>query len=783
MSHGVFTSCPVEGCPKKYKNIQTFTGHMTKKHKNTSSSSQVLPQLAVVTQPAILENSVDISSTAFGDFDNDCGTEHECFDDISSDRFLETMCQFYMKLEYELMLPASTVQYIAKELSVLHSGNNNLIEKRLKRKLQHCKIKNVDEIVSYVMADNPLKKIQNELKTTYLRKETYKRHFSYVNPQRMPIHKGPYSKHFYFVPIKETVKALFSDKSISFKLSPPQFSQIEDLLLDYTDGYVFKENAFFISNPLGLHFILYQDALEIVVPIGPAKKKYKLLAVYLIIGNIPAHLRSRISTIQLVALCIEKYFNHEEFYGPIVKDLKGIETVGVDIPGVGTVKGSLVCIVGDNLGSHGLGGFVEQFSTSLYFCRFCLIKRKDFHKAGGELATFAPRTVDSYDNSLTRLAESRKKVYRGIKFDSIFNELTYFHVCRGLPPCLAHDLHEGCVTFDMKIFIDYFVDKEWFTFESLTKSLEDFNFSVKDKRDRPIPVLESHTRVKGGAWQICVFLRLFPLLVKNFILDENDPVWRAMLLLIEIVEIVLSPSIHRSYLPYLHQCITDYLHQRKTLFPEIQLRPKHHYLSHYSELTEAFGPLIRVFTLRFESKHTFFKRCIRAFRNFINPTLSLSVRHELYQAYRRSGADRHCKVNVMGDSDSFLQNYSDEIKREISSKHLSAGINECVSAEVLGTIYKKGNIVAIRQTTYQYEVEIGRILLVLYDNKDGVYLLLEKLATEFIPHLRVYEVGCKISYECISVCELMSTQSLHVYPSGSHLYVKLHHALVSDELD
>ena len=48
------------------------------------------------------------------------------------------------------------------------------------------------------------------------------------------------------------------------------------------------------------------------------------------------------------------------------------------------------------------------------------------------------------------------------------NELTYFHVCApGLPPCLAHDLLEGLVQYDMMLYLNYFMSKNWFTLDFL----------------------------------------------------------------------------------------------------------------------------------------------------------------------------------------------------------------------------------------------------------------------------------------------------------------------------
>src|SRR5947199_10115322 len=118
------------------------------------------------------------------------------------------------------------------------------------------------------------------------------------------------------------------------------------------DGNVYKNNKFFKENPDALRIILYQDAFEIVNPIGAAKKKHKLLAIYMSLGNIPHYLRCHINSIKLVALCKESDFEHETVYGKVVTDLKKMEKEGIEIDGK-FIKGSLVFITGDNLGSHG----------------------------------------------------------------------------------------------------------------------------------------------------------------------------------------------------------------------------------------------------------------------------------------------------------------------------------------------------------------------------------------------------------------------------------------------
>lgn len=83
---------------------------------------------------------------------------------------------------------------------------------------------------------------------------------------------------------------------------------------------------------------------------------------------------SHVNSIYLVALGKEKHFDHH--FGKIAEDLKEIENVGIEFAPNQFIKGSLVFITGHNLASHGLGRFTKNFSTSQYFCRYCLITKK-----------------------------------------------------------------------------------------------------------------------------------------------------------------------------------------------------------------------------------------------------------------------------------------------------------------------------------------------------------------------------------------------------------------------
>lgn len=252
---------------------------------------------------------------------------------------------------------------------------------------------------------------------------------------------------------------------------------------------------------------------------------------------------------------------------------------------------------------------MTNFSKSTFFCRYCHITRDDFIKCSDDYIGCAKntddhhstynhqyyemRTVNSYDECIK--SKNRKKSFGGIIFNSNFNKLKSFHVWSpGRPPCLAHDLLEGVLAYDIKLYLQYFMNKNWFTWEELNEKIEIFQYSETDKRDRPASVSSEKDRVSGNAWQVFTLLKLFPLIICNKMKDINDEVWQTVLLISEILEIVCAVTINKSFLPYLQSIIQEYLALRVKLFPKTHLCPKHHYLTHYPMLLIIFGPLILV---------------------------------------------------------------------------------------------------------------------------------------------------------------------------------------------
>ncbi|KAG8176714.1 hypothetical protein JTE90_003346 [Oedothorax gibbosus] len=138
-------------------------------------------------------------------------------------------------------------------------------------------------------------------------------------------------------------------------------------------------------------------------------------------------------------------------------------------------------------------------------CRYCLMTKEDF--ISQPCSVGPTRTVESYELSVDNIVDGGS--YEGVKFSSLFNEPEHFHVCLpGLPPCLGHGLSEGVVSYDLKLYLDFFVkEKKWLSYQSLNFFISNFVYKGTDSRNKPCEVDEKKKKVSAAkTW--CLLLRL-----------------------------------------------------------------------------------------------------------------------------------------------------------------------------------------------------------------------------------------------------------------------------------
>lgn len=265
-------------------------------------------------------------------------------------------------------------------------------------------------------------------------------------------------------------------------------------------------------------------------------------------------------------------------------------------------------VLGDNLGSHDIGEFITNFANAIYVCPYFEITTAEFQNDPFDRKEL--RTIESYTECLHE-AVRRKKAIRGIKSDSPLNILINYHVCRpGLPPGIAHDLFEGFVSYDLYLALEYLEQDDWFTFELLNSRLN--NVEVNGKKIMFIPNVTDKSKsiskkLTGSASQIKALLMVLPLAIADCVQDIHDNVWKMILKLRDVCNMVCAPALSGDQLIELKNSIEDYITLRLKCFPKVKLRPKHVYLMHYDELIPYFGPLKHLQTLRCESKHGYFK--------------------------------------------------------------------------------------------------------------------------------------------------------------------------------
>ena len=116
------------------------------------------------------------------------------------------------------------------------------------------------------------------------------------------------------------------------------------------------------------------------------------------------------------------------------------------------------------------------------------------------------------------------------------------------------------------------------------------------------------------------FFRLFGLLFGERLKSFDE--YKHFCGLYDIVQIILLEKINQSIINYLKVLIFEHLKEFKIIYG-LRISPKQHFLLHYPNLIEKFGPLKHYWTFRFESKHRYFKQLIKSLHNYINITSTL----------------------------------------------------------------------------------------------------------------------------------------------------------------
>ncbi|KAL2079481.1 hypothetical protein ACEWY4_001208 [Coilia grayii] len=692
LRNGEEVTCPFVGCYHKINSVANFNIHKCRKHKNHTDTD--------IKSAAPLE--AGSADTGCHDYDFNDGDEGPSMHTEADEPFAENfdidalehkLASLFLSMQTVLHVTKNATQKIILDLYDIEKLANELAVKKI---TDICTKHGIDkdseilqEITGALFECNPIIQTTSErgrLSTQYRRDLYFQEHFSILKPTEY-LYDRTCKESFIYVPINDTLNNMLCNVDFVDKIVFNQ-SSTSGQLNSFQDGHFYKANALLSEEDPKMSLGLYIDEFEVCNPLGTSKKEHKIVAMYWVLLNLLPKYRSSLTSIQLAVLGKSDdvhNFGYEKFLSPLTRDIQLLEQNGVFVPRLNqNVKGTVFCVCADNLGANSLAGFVECFSATNY-CRFCVIDKKDVKST--RIRDFKLRTIEEH-NSHVEMLQSSGSMHPvfGVKRECALSKaLSYFHPVTGFPPDVLHDLFEGIVPEELAVCLQALIAKGLFTHDELNKYIKTFPYQGPDKVNKPKIIAKSCFKkgtIGGNAHENWTLLRLLPLIIGHRI-PENEPCWEILMDLKVIVELAVCASFSEETLSYMSSLINDHRNLVIETFPDFSIRPKHHFVDHYPHLIHCFGPLVSLWTMRFEAKHSYFKKVVHDTQNFKNVLLTLGTKHQEMQAYYSDRGELFWQSVYIENAEPFSTCNLDETLRSAVEKKYPNTDSVSVSSDVM----------------------------------------------------------------------------------------------------
>lgn len=779
-------SCGIDTCQATFKCVRVFKRHIRNKH-------SAFHQHNLVNRQELQDPHEDEANG--GEEVGNAIQENVADNEVNEIDQVDLRRHVALKLLQLREQNKLTYSVCGKVLDVLDSIQH-VREDRLSQQLQRVfEEQNVDRAVigqvETFLSDERqvLDSILNEFSNETRFNKYIKDNLSFVEPREYVVGILPNGKEdtVQYIPILETLKMLLKHEDVFSQVMNPHKSN-DGKFRDVCDGSHFQNNQFFSQNPQALQIVLYFDEFTAANPISHKAKNYKFGGFYFLLGNLEPTHRSKLHVIQLALMATSKSIQDHGFGAimqPLLRDLLTLEEEGIIIEkpeGNFQMKGSVTAVVADNLGAHGIGGFMESFNT-LRNCRFCMVVR-NVMVASLDVTISPLRTVAGYTEQVQVVTEAPglANTY-GIKQDSPLNQLQHFHVINGLPCDLAHDLFESGLVCDViEKVVMYCVQQGFFSLNFINAQIQEFPYKGNDKTNKPntLATQLANLKVKQNGLQVWCLLRLLPLLVGSAV-PVGDRKWEVLLVLLDMVECICSPVSSAGDCAFMNDlivgCLTLYLNE----FPGVTLKPKAHFTLHYPDLTVKFGPLIHCWSMRFEAKHNFFKEVVHRVKNRKNLCKTMAYRHQYLQSLWAESsdflADENSHESRKGEILPVL--VLDREIQQLLAPFLGGDDNvfHCESITINGQMYSQDSAVIVGFENDEHQFAKFSSCFII----GGLpYLLCRKCMTlNFWRHYHCYSIQESGGFGLYTIKDLLDYHPLSHYKlEGNNVVVLRHRVLV-----
>ncbi|XP_026688324.1 uncharacterized protein LOC113472738 [Diaphorina citri] len=785
--------CGENSCHASYTNNNAFRKHLYREH--TSKSLLTNPtdlnlcssKTNVVCDPSppanILNDSSNVGSLSILNKSSNEGIQNSVKDSLSKE-----ISSLMLDLYSNANLPRSCTQTCFKGLKNIIVGYNKILIEQIRQLPLN------NESLSQVMTT--LMGLSTDCETTFSSFESeYKRIKyltslgTYISPQEIVIGSRmdyKFAGHTDYVPVQCTMQL------VPLNLVLSKFFYMENVLretLEYTrslekeshiikniiQGSVWKKmKTKFDPNVINFPIILYLDDFETGNPLGAHASIHKLCGVYISLPCLPPKYVSHLNCIFVLALFhaadrIE--FGNKVIFNPIINmlNLLSSEGISINVPNIyqGTIRFHTVCITGDNLGLHGALGFVECFSAR-YCCRICSIEKKDMQVTYVEKKELLRDSMSYYrDLKIGNASET------GIKSESVWSDLKGFDLFENVAVDVMHDFLEGVGRYVVEFVLTFFVQSGIVSVNKIQNRFLSFDFGP-DSSSRPVNSIlseKSGVKIKSSASEMTNIIRYMGLIVGSYIPEEHE-VWELYLLLRQLLdrllvqtEVILNRTeLQVSYL--INNLCREYCRLTKS-----PLKPKFHFLLHYSNMLKKLGPLSSYWTMRFEGKHRPLKISAKVTCNKLNICKTIAQRAQctLCHLFNSNEAFKFFDCGKLTS----LDLSSDDILNEFEENHLYAS---CKWFKLDGITIKERSVF-IEDLSLETEepkfIQVQKILI--HNDTKDVILVCRALETlEFDSHYYAYQVELTEKIVFIRYLDLYSVipNTLTVMPNST-LFVTL----------
>lgn len=307
------------------------------------------------------------------------------------------------------------------------------------------------------------------------------------------------------------------------------------------------------------------------------------------------------------------------------------------------------------------------------------------------------RTPESHDTYACEVQKDGKlQSLNGMKRECVLSK----HLKQSVfLPDILHNLCEGVVPVELSLYLQKLISNKYFTLDSLNAIIQSFPYKCLDRINRPQKITKTFSSkgtIGGNGHENWTLLRLLPFMIGTDV-PENE---KTLMDLKDIVERVAPSKFTEETVSYLETNISDHRQLLAEVFPDLRLRPKHHFIEHYPHLICCFGPLVDVWTMRFEAQHSFFcffLKTVHDTQNFKNILMTLVTKHQLMVSYNLDSPSFFKPPLQVGKVSTIkICSLEKSMKLAVEQKYrYHSTVSLASSACLHGTSYAEGMIVSL----------------------------------------------------------------------------------------